>query len=80
MSSSVNASVVHPSMYAPTIRCHYTPNISTDLVQFTDVILGYNGMPKIDGSNSVEVVSYTVQNGNIQLIPLYRANIIDFRA
>lgn len=77
MSNIVSASVLHPSMFAPTIRVHYTPNVSTDVVQYTDVILGYNGLRKIDGSNSVEVISYTIQNGNIQLIPLYTANQID---
>ena len=80
MSNAINASVLHPSMYIPTIRCHYTPNISTDVVQFTDVVLGYNGIRKVDGSNSVEIVSYTIQNGNIQLIPMFTANIIDFHA
>ena len=79
-SNNINASVLHPSMYTPTIRCHYTPNISTDLVQYTDVILGHNGLEKTDGSNSVEVLSYTIQNGNVQLVPLYVGNIIDFHA
>jgi hypothetical protein len=80
MTSIVNASMTIPSMYSPLVRCHYTPNVSTDVVQYTDVILGYNGINKLDGSSSVEIISYTVQNGNIQLIPLYRTNTIDLHA
>jgi hypothetical protein len=71
------SSTINTNMYLPTIRCHYIPNISSDYVQYTDVILGYNGIEKMDGSNSVEIISYTIQNGNIQLIPLYQANVID---
>jgi hypothetical protein len=80
MSTAINASVLPVSMYSPSIRCHYMPNISTDLVQFSDVVLGYNGHPKVDGSNSVEIVSYTIQNGNIQLVPFFQSQIIDVHA
>lgn len=80
MSTTVNASVMHPSMYTPMVRCHYTPNISANLVQFTDVILGSNGEPKLNGEFSVEIVSYTIINGNIQLQPLFTGNLIDFHA
>lgn len=80
MSNAINANVLHPSMYSPAIRCHYTPNIGANLVRFTDVVLGSNGEPKLNGQYSVEIVSYTITNGNVQLKPLYVGNIIDFYA
>lgn len=71
------SSAINTCMYTPTFRIHYIPNISTDLVQNKDVILGYNGINKMDDSPSVEILFYTVQNGNIRLVTPTNANTIN---